>query len=235
MLRRSPLGERDDLLLLLGRETGRFSAVSKGTRGSQRSGLLEPPVELEASFFEGATLDSLRQPALTRAFAALRGRLDGLLAAGFLCRLFAAALPEKARVDGSYELLGEALTRLSEGVVPSEVALFAQSGLLRELGVAPALDGCVGCGNSAVAGFSAVDGGLLCSKCYGGHGFAVSSAVVATLRAFDSGHPSTEMTPTLVREVGRVYKHQLKHHLDLPDRLFRPVLPQEGSGEDSRH
>lgn len=229
MLRRSPLGERDDLLLLLGRETGRFSAVSKGTRGSQRSGLLEPPLELEATFFEGATLDSLRQPALSRAFAALRGRLDGLLTAGFLCRLFAAALPERARVDGIYELFGEALTRLGEGALPGPVALWAQSGLLRDLGVAPALDGCVACGSAMVAGFSALEGGLLCSRCYAGHGFAVSSAGVAILRAFAGGQPSPEVTPQLLREVGRVYKHQLKHHLDLPDRLFRPVLPQEGS------
>lgn len=189
---------------------------------------MEPPVELEASFFEGPSLDSLRQPALVRAFAALRGRLDGLLAAGFLCRLFAAALPERAKVDGTYELLGESLTRLSEGLVPGEVALFAQSGLLRELGVAPSLDGCVSCGSRVVAGFSAPAGGLLCSECYGGHGFAVSPAVIETLRGLDGGRPPVEMSPVLVREVGRVYKHQLRYHLDLPDRLFRPVLPGEG-------
>ena len=221
------MGERDDLLVLLGQDTGRFSAICRASRGGKQSGLLEPPVELEASFVEGGSLDTLRQPSLGRAFATLRGRLDSLLTAGFLCRLFAAALPERDRVDGAYCLLGETLQALSEGAYPTTVALVAQNGLLAELGVGPALDGCVGCGSEAVAGFSSREGGLLCSKCYRGHGFAVSAEVVCALRSVENGGAFSSLPARVLREVGRVYKHQLKDHLDLPEGLFRPVLTQE--------
>lgn len=229
MLRRTPLGERDDLLLLLGQASGRFSAVSKGSRGGRRSGAVEPPVELQASFIEGRTLDTLQQPSLVQAFTGLRGDLNRLLTAGFLSRLFLAALPEKARVEGVYELLVDAFTRLSQAEAVVPVALWAQGRLLRELGLAPELGECVGCGSPSVAGFSAVDGGLLCSACYAGQGFAVSSEVVTALRFFEQEQsPHSDCPASVTREVGRVYKHQLKHHLDLPERLFRRVLSQEG-------
>ena len=183
-------------------------------------------MELEGELVEGASLDTLRQPSLLRAFAGLRRRLDALLTAGFLCRLYAAGLPERAHVEGVYDLMGETLERLTAGESVVPLALGAQWGLLHEMGVEPVLDGCVGCSSPDVRGFSERDGGLLCSRCYRGHGFAVSGGAVEALREIRDGSFAREYPAVTIREVGRVYKHQLCHHLELSERLFRPVLSQ---------
>ncbi len=198
----------------------------KGSRASKSSGLYEPPVELEGELVEGVSLDVLRQPKLVGAFSGLRRRLDALLAAGFLCRLYAVGLPERALIDGAYELVGAFLEGLSSGDAIVPLALEAQWGLLLEMGVEPVLDACVKCDSSQVQGFSEHDGGLLCSNCYSGHGFAVSRATVDGLRQVRDGLSGVEPPSHVVREIGRVYKHQLCHHLEVPERLFRPVLSQ---------
>ncbi len=232
VLRRTPLGESDDLIVGLGWESGRFSAVVKGSRKprSRMSGLLEPPVELHGALRPGPTLDGLSQLQLCRAFAGLRQSLEALLTAGFLARLFLEALPERSPIEGVYALYSELHERLIDGHAPvAMVALLAQSRLLQELGLEPELEGCLICGSEAVRGYSPRDGGLLCANCYAGSGFALSSAGLLALRELREVGPDDTLSAfevAVVRELGRVFKGQLQQHAGLSNRVFRPVLPK---------
>jgi DNA repair protein RecO len=226
------LGERDDIVVCLGREGGRFSAVVKGSRGgkSRLAGLLEPPVELEGSIRAGASLEALSHLQLRRAFAPLRQHLEALLAAGFLCRLFLESLPDRSPAEGVYDLLGDLLEALSEGSPVVTAGLLGQGRLLAELGLEPEIDVCVSCGSPQVRGFSPPDGGMLCSSCYAGSGFAVASSTLEGLRELRAaplrGTAWPALEPAAVRAIGHIYKLQLQQHLGLPDRVFRPVLPK---------
>jgi DNA repair protein RecO (recombination protein O) len=218
----------------LGRDSGRFSAVVKGARkGKTRlAGLLEPPVELEGSLRPGRNLDGLSQLQLRRAFAGLRQNLDGLLAAGFLSRLFTEALPERSPSEGAFELFGNLLERLTARSNVAVTALWGQDRLLLELGIPPQIEICLGCGSDQVRGYSPRDGGMLCASCYCGSGFAVPAGVLdglRNLRGLEADDPLPTMNPATVREIGRIYKQQFQQHLGLPDRVFRPVLPKRPS------
>ncbi len=227
MLQRRPLGERDDLLVCLGRRAGRLSAVVKGSRTarSRVGGLLEPPVELEARLRPGRNLDQLSQPTLRRGFGRLKADLGRLMTAGFLGRLFLACLAEREGGDSCYDLLNSLFLQLEEGRPVVAVGLSAQELLLQELGLAPHLGSCVNCGSQDWTGFAASEGGLLCSACYRGEGFALSSEVGHALEFVRAGQAEV-VGQELLASVGRVYKAQFQYHLGLSDRLFRRVLPE---------
>jgi DNA repair protein RecO (recombination protein O) len=219
----------------LGRETGRFSAVVKGSRKakSRLAGLLEPPVELIGLLRQGRNqLDNLSQLQLRRGFAGLRQNLDALMTAGFLARLFREALPEHAPLESAYLLFSALHDRLAQGENVTVTALWGQYRLLAELGVEPEIDHCLSCGSAKVEGYSARDGGLLCAACYSGSGFSVSAPILCSLRSLratpiEGSLPCLQ--PVAVREIGRIFKQQFQQHLSLPDRVFRPVLPKERS------
>ena len=230
-MRRLPLGEHDDLVVAFGLESGRFSAVSKGSRKarSRLAGLLEPPVELEGNLRHRPGLDSLSQVQLRRAFAGLRRRLEALLTAGFLARLFGEALPEGSPLPDAYSLFGALHERLAAGEQVAPVALWGQDRLLAEMGLEIAIECCLGCGDTRVRGYSARDGGVLCGDCYGGAGFSVSTGSLSALQALRAT-PAREALPAIppadVREIGRMLKAQMQYHMGLPDKVFRPVLPK---------
>ena len=231
VLRRQPLGEYDDLLVALGFESGRFSAVVKGSRKprSRLLGLLEPPVELEGAVREGPRLSALSQLQLRSAYTGLRKGLPSLLTAGFLSRLFTEALPERLSCEEAYELFGSLLERLAHGEDVVGVALWGQDKLLSALGLEVEVHNCLGCGSGSLGGYSAPDGGMLCNSCYRGSGFAVSRSALESLRGMRACGFG-ERLPLLPRgehrELGRVMKAQFQQHLGVPDRVFRPVLPK---------
>lgn len=218
------------MVVALGLESGRFSAVVKGSRKprSRLAGLLEPPIELEGVLREGGHLDRLSQLQLRSAYASLRAELTALLTAGFFARLFAEALPERMASVEAYELFGHLLAHLSAGSDAVVTALWGQDRLLATLGVEPELSACLGCGDTEVRGYSPGDGGMLCNSCYGGSGFAVSSGALRLFRQLRRDGPalSSAMTSSEIKEIGRVLKLQFQRHLGLSEKVFRPVLPR---------
>lgn len=217
-------------MVCIGQESGRFSAVVKGSRAprSRVGGLLEPPVELQARLRQGRSLEQLTQPRLSWAFAGVKRSLDRLMTAGFLARLFLACLPEGDGLPGPYELLRTLFEELESGCPVVSVGLSGQDRLLCELGLAPHLENCLFCGESQVAGFSAQEGGVVCGACYSGTGFAVSAATHQALKAVRLGR-SESVAASSVAQVGRVYKAQFQQHLGLSDGLFKKVLPRSVS------
>ena len=224
------MGENDEIVVGLGRSSGRFSAVVRGSRKprSRLAGLLEPPVELEGQIRQGRNLDNLSQLQLRRAFAGLRKSLEALLTAGFFARLFGEALPEREAHEEIYDLFAQLHERLADGAAVAPLALWGQDRLLAELGLAPEIEQCLSCSSSDLSGYSARDGGMLCANCYSGSGFAVAAPVLSSyreLRACQGDAPL--LSPPVVREIGRILKGQFQQHGGLSDRVFRRVLPKD--------
>lgn len=232
ILRRSPLGEVDDLVVGLGRGLGRFSAVVKGSRqGRGRlAGLLEPPVELDGQIIGDSRLSRLSGIVLRTAFTGINRRLEAMLTAGFLGRLVLECLPDHAPAPEVYDVLMEGLLALDAGRAVIPTALKAQDRLLAELGFEVMIDGCVECGAGDFSSFSAELGGVLCSACDDGSAIALDEEVFASLRDLrrcDLNLKDDPLDPRVVNSLGRVFKAQFQYHLDLPHHLFRRVLPKE--------
>lgn len=201
-------------------------------RRSRGVGLLEPPSLLEVQFAGDASLVRLSQPVLLESYSPLRRDLRALMVAGFLARLFLAALPDGQPDEGVFDLLTGLMGGLSSGYSPVGCGLWGQDRLLCELGLAPDFEACLKCGSPEVSGFSALDGGVLCSSCYGGHGFALSSSVLESCRALRSVdlEQASGCLSAEVSVMSRVYKEQFLAHLGLSEALFRRVLPPKEGG-----
>jgi len=170
----------------------------------------------------------LSQPTLLNAYGPVKGRLDRLLTAGFLSRLFAAALPSGDGEEGGFLLLRRLFDALSIGVSPRLCGLWGQGELLQLLGYNPHFDGCVGCGANEWERFSALQGGLLCSRCEPGDGFLIEEAAVRFGRAVQCTSLEELAEPaerSAWRGLGLAYKAQFQVHLELPGDLFKRVLP----------
>lgn len=229
VLRRAPLGERDDLVHCLGEQRGLFSASVRGSRGGSRAwraGLLEPPVELEGVWRQGGSLDHLSQLRLVRPFAGIRRSLERLQTAGFVGRLFRACVPEGVPAEEFYRLLGEFFERLADGRSVVATAWLAQLAVLEESGCALVLEGCALCGDSRVALYSPTHGGVLCARCPAGPGsLSLSPQGHRVLREMQAGIWQESLPErSVMTEVGRVLKLQLQTYLEVPASLFRPVL-----------
>lgn len=216
----------------IGRESGRLSAIVKGSRGRGSAGILEPPVLLQVRFRQGSSLDTLAQPVLQNAFLPLRRDLSRLLVAGFLGRLFVASLPERVPEPEALDLLLHLFESLGQGVSPQLCGFWGQERLLELLGLSPELDCCVLCGSEQVSGFSGIDGGVLCGACYRGQGFALSDSsrtICQQLRFGALLDLKMIFSPADTRAIGRLYKEHFQAHLGLPAQFFKRVIPQKGS------
>ncbi len=173
LLRAVPYAEADRVVTLFGLDTGRVSALARGARKSQRrfSGGLGLGATGHATLRDrpGAELMSLELFDVTHARLGLGADLGRTAHAAYaveLCdRLCGARQPE----PGVFAWLDEFLSRLEQdGAKLPRMRVF-ELGLLRLLGVGPALVSCVACGRSDLgdetARWQPERGGLLCSAC----------------------------------------------------------------------
>ena len=142
-----------------------------------------------------------------------------------------AGLAERIPDEPIFVLLLDLFRALGQGVAPELCGLWGQERLLGLLGLAPEFDRCLGCGSEAVAGYSASEGGVLCSSCYAGSGFAVSPSTLALCRALRAT-PVEGFDARLGRDVvkgaGLIYREHFLAHLGLSPKLFRRVVPKMG-------
>ena len=177
VLRSVAYGEADRIVTLLGRETGRVSALARSARKSQRrfGGGLGLGAAGEAALREraGAELMSLESFEVTSARMGLGQDLARTAHAAYaleLCdRLCAPRQPE----SGVYDWLDELLARVEgDGASAGRLRVF-ELGLLERLGHAPVVDRCVACGRGdevlEAAGppprWHAERGGVVCGRC----------------------------------------------------------------------
>ena len=111
-----------------------------------------------------------------------RSRWSNMAAASYLCDLILRITVDGAGDPELYGLLSDALDSLCETEAVAPFVFWFELHLLEELGMAPHLDRCLGCGHTPNLGteyslsasqeriqlvFSHHRGGLLCSRCHG--------------------------------------------------------------------
>jgi DNA repair protein RecO (recombination protein O) len=227
LLRATPYGESDRVVTLLGRSTGRVSALARGARKSLRrfSGGLGLGATGEAVLREraGAELAALESFDVVEARHGLGrdlGRTAHAAYAAELCdRLCAPRHPEPEVYDWLERFLG-LLDQLGAGV---ERLRCFELGLLGRLGLGPSWRSCVACGRADLAAetvrLQAARGGFVCEAC-GRQGTPIFPATRAALVRLAEAELEDAATPRIDGDVNaacrRVISELLALHVGAP-------------------
>ena len=173
LLRSTPYGESDRVVTLLGRDTGRLSAMARGARKSLRrfggglglgargeATLREPPHS------EMLSLESFEVVDGRTGLGADLGRTAHAGYAAELCdRLCAIRQPEPE----VFHWLDRFLTLLEARGASAERTRAFELGLFARLGIGPSLGACAACGSrdlgDQVVRFDPERGGVMCAAC----------------------------------------------------------------------
>ncbi|NLM51524.1 MAG: DNA repair protein RecO [Firmicutes bacterium] len=181
-------GEADKLVTLLTQETGKITAVAKGSRKtkSKFSALLESLTLGKFLLLRGKTMYTFIQGELIKPYTKLHFDLERLGYAQYFCELCERCLPEGEPAEQFFSLLVTALEALEQDSCPARVARCFEMGFLDLLGLRPALDGCLLCGSQAGPFyFDPSQGGLLCANCpRPAESFPVGAATIAIMKRF---------------------------------------------------
>ena len=205
VLRARPLGEADRVLTLLTRERGKVDAVAKGIRRprSSMAGRLEPLAEVRVALHRGRSLDIITEARTVKSYWTGLARPDALATASLFAETVDLFCEPDLALPEIYALLAGAIAAAAASDVPASLVPRFQLRLLHELGLAPAGDACVRCGegfNQHGAWLDLEGGGLGCERCYGARGdeHALDAADVANFRALGAQRGSgAALTATL--------------------------------------
>ena len=170
-------GDTSKILRLLTRTAGVQSVIAKGAANpkSKYGGVLEPFTEGVASFYarENRDLHTLGAFELTRSRQALGADLVRFGGASLIAELVMRAGIEEPD-EHLYEVVSDTLDRITRAdkQAAESVVLGETWSLIAQLGFAPALDNCIGCGRNIGEAeeptFDYVAGGVRCSSCAAG-------------------------------------------------------------------
>jgi DNA repair protein RecO (recombination protein O) len=190
VLRARPLGEADRVYTLLTRERGKVDAVAKGVRRPRSSlgGRLEPLAEVRVALHKGRSLDVITEARTIVSYWSGLVRPDALATASLFAETVDMFCEPDLALPDIYALLAGAIGAVAASASPAALIPRFQLRLLHALGLAPADDACVRCGQPFDADGAYLDleaGGLGCARCYGARGdaHALDAADVANFRA----------------------------------------------------
>jgi len=198
VLRARPLGEADRVYTLLTRERGKVDAVGKGVRRprSSLSGRLEPLAEVRVALHKGRSLDVITEARTVRSYWTGLARPDALATVSLFAETVDLFCEPDLALPEIYALLAGAVGAVAASDAPAALIPRFQMRLLHALGLAPADDACVRCGQGfdehhapgsgrGIAWLDLDAGGLGCARCYGARGdaHALDAADVANFRA----------------------------------------------------
>jgi len=210
VLRARPLGEADRVFTLLTRERGKLDAVAKGIRRprSSMAGRLEPLAEVRVALHKGRSLDVITEARTISSHWTGLCRPDALATASLFAETVDLFCEPDLPLPEIYALLAGAIAAVAASATPASLVPRFQLRLLHELGLAPADDACVRCGEGfdrhpsshAVAWLDLEGGGLGCERCCGARGeeHALDAQDVANFRALGAQRGSgAALTATL--------------------------------------
>ena len=198
MLRARPLGEADRAFTLLTRDRGKVDAVAKGVRRPRSAigGRLEPLAEVRLALHKGRSLDVIVEARTIASYWSGLARPEALATASLFAETVDLFCEPELPLPEIYALLGGAIRAVASSAAPSTLVPRFQLRLLHALGLAPADDACVRCGErfdqhpstgsrQAGAWLDLDAGGLGCERCYGARGdaHALDAADVENFRA----------------------------------------------------
>ena len=233
VLRRVDYGERDLIVTVFGRETGKFTAMAKSARGSKRrfGGGLQPMRCLRIDYkpATGDGLAFLNEIEVEEDFRDLEDDYDCITLASYATELVRCVVQDAHPDQQTFDLLRDfyrQIPQLDGGLLSREILLHHfELRLLALHGAAPSLDRCFRCGKP-VGSFEklrcARNGqGMLCSECYRpGEGTGIlQPETLEALRYMReaSGQPPEGLDDATVRgQARRVIEASLEQLLDAP-------------------
>lgn len=174
LIRRQDLRETSLILTFYTKDFGKIKGIARGVRGSRAQtlgggGAFEILSLDEIVFYERKSGDifTISQCDLVEFFVNVRGSLERLSYATYIAELLDSVTSLGDANDEAFSLLLNSLNLLSGAVSPKRVTRIFEIKLLNLLGLMPALDNCVHCGQyaSSAIRFSLRHGGILCRKC----------------------------------------------------------------------
>lgn len=176
ILRTVNYGDNHVIVHLLGRDTGRVSAIAHGARSSRRrfSGCLEPLRVVEASLREPRSGDLYRLDELevTQDFPGIDERIETISAASYGTELTRETWREGEASEQIFELLRRFYEHLPECATNRAIARLVHQfeyHLLHLYGLAPTIHHCARCGATPETmdkfRFSRSGEGLICADC----------------------------------------------------------------------
>jgi DNA repair protein RecO (recombination protein O) len=185
LLRSVAYGESDRVVTLLGRSTGRVSALARGARRSVKrfGGGLGLGASGVASLREraGGELMGLEGFEVREGRLGLGGDLARTAHASYAIELVDRLCGPRHPEPSAFDWLEEFLGRLEVGPATSERLRVFELGLLGRLGIGPQLEGCVACGRGEEALGEELSrwhperGGVVCRDC-ARHGAVLTAA-----------------------------------------------------------
>jgi DNA repair protein RecO (recombination protein O) len=184
------LGEADRVFTFLTRERGKVDAVAKGARRPRSSigGRLELFAEVRISLHKGRSLDVVTEVRTILSHWSGLVRPDAFATASLFAETIDLFSEPDLALPEIYALFAGALAAVAVSDAPGTLVPRFQLRLLHALGLAPADDACVRCGDSFNEHGAWLDleaGGLGCERCYGARGdaHALDASDVANFRA----------------------------------------------------
>jgi DNA repair protein RecO (recombination protein O) len=201
VLRTVEYGERDIIVTLLGRETGKFSAIAKGGKASRKRfpGALDLFRVSEVTFRtrRSGSMSMLTEATVLGAFKDLDGSFDKIAVASYYTELVREMVQEGEDGEQAFDRAVEFYALVDAAADdPSTLELLLAQGVLRWLGhsgLAPSLAGCYRCSVSVASTdrawfFSQQGEGALCSRCrtHGHRVWSVSPQALTLMAGLDS-------------------------------------------------
>ncbi|HHY98054.1 MAG TPA: DNA repair protein RecO [Firmicutes bacterium] len=236
ILRNQLLGEADRIVTIYTRERGKVRAVARGARRPRNRfvGSSQPFTLADFLIFDNKGLDNISQIEIKESFAELRDDLGLMARASYLAELLCQVMEEEEANPEIYRLLVACYYLLLEAknspsVDPDSVLCLYEAQLLKFLGYAPLLDGCMGCHaplDARAYTFYTSLGGVLCDACRDkgtrpeSPGIKVSKGTIETLKYLLNCDPGKLRNFRMSRSTKVELQQVLRSHID-----FRLEVP----------
>ncbi|MBD3162399.1 MAG: DNA repair protein RecO [Candidatus Eisenbacteria bacterium] len=223
VLRNLRMGDTSRVVTLLSRELGKWSGVAKGVRApkSRFGASLEllSHSDLVVYFRPGRDLQVISDGTLETEFRGLLGRSERFHFACAVTEFLDRILEEEVAFPELFDLTLRVLA-LMESAPVGRLSYLLRAFQLRVagwLGYAPRLGDCVVCRSiEGAAGFSPIEGGVVCPGCLPGHpsSLPISQETLGLLRSLQKGSLPRDPSVAAVREVDRIAEAFLSTHID---------------------
>lgn len=231
VLRTVAYGDSDVIVTLLGRTTGRVSAIARSARSSSQrfSGCLQPlrTIDATVSMRPNRDLGNLTAACVVHDYPGLETSYERITVASYVTELVRACTREGAEAEDVYDLLSSTYAHIATCEMLPEVlqaiTLHFELKLLGINGAAPSLSGCHRCGSDLDAlgklRCSRTGEGLLCAAClqpqerYG----VLDERTLAALRYLDQPQgavPNGLVDDTIMAQARRVIDTSLERLID---------------------
>lgn len=243
ILRTVDYGENHVIVDLLGRSTGRVSAIAHGAKKSRKrfGGALQPLRVVAATMTSRSNSDLWRLDELEvcDGFDGIDERIETITAASYATELVRETWREGESAAPIFELLRRFYAGLPRCKSTDDIRHFIhhfEFQLLALYGLAPAIDGCARCGSPASQApaeaplrFSRRGEGLVCDRCRhtGDATGLVAQTTVAVLKNLaDPDQPlPDEDRAAAIAQAGRILSNAIDQLVDRPLKS-RPMLHQ---------